>query len=40
MKEIIDGLSISYNQYGKGKDIVMLHGWGQNKEMMDFLGIL
>src|SRR5690554_4888684 len=31
---------INYVQYGKakGQDIVMLHGWGQNIEMMDPIG--
>ena len=29
---------ISYIQYGEGKDIVLLHGWGQNIEMMKPLG--
>lgn len=30
--------NISYIQYGEGKDIVLLHGWGQNIEMMKPLG--
>ncbi|MBQ6476953.1 MAG: alpha/beta hydrolase [Bacilli bacterium] len=34
----INDLNINYIQYGKGKDIVLLHGWGQNIEMMQFLG--
>ena len=29
---------VNYIQYGKGKDIVLLHGWGQNIEMMKMLG--
>lgn len=29
---------INYIQYGSGKDIVLLHGWGQNIEMMKPLG--
>ena len=29
---------ISYIQYGEGKDIVLLHGWGQNIEMMKPIG--
>jgi len=29
---------INYIQYGEGKDIVLLHGWGQNIEMMRPLG--
>ena len=38
MEIVIDNLKVSYNQYGEGKNIVLLHGWGQNKEMMDLLG--
>lgn len=34
----IHNTKINYIQYGKGKDIVLLHGWGQNIEMMQFLG--
>ena len=37
IKKIKD-LDINYIQYGKGKDIVLLHGWGQNIKMMDPLG--
>lgn len=33
MKKIQD-ININYEQHGKGKDIVLLHGWGQNIEMM------
>lgn len=29
---------IHYIQYGKGQDVVLLHGWGQNIEMMRPLG--
>lgn len=29
---------INYIQYGKGKDVVLLHGWGQNIEMMKPIG--
>lgn len=29
---------INYIQYGKGKDIILLHGWGQNIQMMMPLG--
>lgn len=31
---------VNYVQYGnqEGKDIVLLHGWGQNISMMDPLG--
>lgn len=38
MKINIKDLDVNYIQYGKGKDIVLLHGWGQNIEMMKFLG--
>lgn len=29
---------VNYIQYGEGKDIILLHGWGQNIEMMKPLG--
>ena len=38
MKINIKDVSINYIQYGKGNDILLLHGWGQNIEMMKFLG--
>ncbi len=31
-------IKVHYIQYGKGKDILLLHGWGQNIEMMKPLG--
>ena len=34
----VQGLKVNYIQYGKGKDILLLHGWGQNIEMMKPLG--
>ncbi len=34
----IRNLNINCIQYGKGSDVVLLHGWGQNIEMMDPLG--
>ena len=34
----VQGLDVNYIQYGKGKDILLLHGWGQNIEMMKPLG--
>ena len=34
----IKNMDINYIQYGKGKDIVLLHGWGQNIEMMNPIG--
>lgn len=38
MRINVKDLSINYIQYGKGKDILLLHGWGQNIEMMRPLG--
>ena len=39
MKININGLNVNYIQYGSGKkDIILLHGWGQNIEMMQPLG--
>ena len=38
MKINIQDIDINYIQYGKGKDIVLLHGWGQNIAMMKPLG--
>ena len=29
---------VNYIQYGEGKDVVLLHGWGQNIEMMKPIG--
>ena len=34
----IKNLDINYIQYGKGKDVVLLHGWGQNIQMMNPVG--
>lgn len=36
----VKGTYVNYVQYGNetGKDIVLLHGWGQNIEMMDPIG--
>ena len=39
IKKIKD-IDINYVQYGTGKDVVLLHGWGQNIKMMDPLGKL
>lgn len=38
MKVKIKGLDVNYIQYGDGKDILLLHGWGQNIAMMKPLG--
>ena len=34
----IKNIKINYKQYGSGPDVVLLHGWGQNIEMMKPLG--
>ncbi len=36
----VHNTKVNYIQYGKGKDIVLLHGWGQNIEMMKPIGDL
>lgn len=38
MKIKVQDIDINYIQYGEGKDILLLHGWGQNIEMMKPLG--
>ena len=38
MKINIKDMDINYIQYGEGKDILLLHGWGQNIEMMKPIG--
>ena len=38
MKIKVKNVLVNYIQYGEGKDILLLHGWGQNIEMMKFLG--
>ena len=38
MKKKIRNIDVNYVQYGDGKDIILLHGWGQNIEMMKFIG--
>lgn len=36
----IDGINLYYERYGSKskKSVVLLHGWGQNSEMMAFIG--
>lgn len=34
----VKNIDVNYIQYGTGKDIIFLHGWGQNIEMMKPLG--
>lgn len=38
MKIKVKNIEINYIQYGSGKDILLLHGWGQNIEMMKPIG--
>lgn len=38
MKIDVKNIKVNYIQYGKGKDILLLHGWGQNIEMMKPIG--
>lgn len=38
MFKTIKNVKVNYKQYGLGKDIVLLHGWGQNIQMMEPLG--
>lgn len=36
----LNSATIHYEQYGKGRDVLLLHGWGQNIEMMKPIGDL
>ncbi len=38
MRINIGNIGINYIQYGKGKDVILLHGWGQNIQMMQPIG--
>ena len=39
MQEVINNVKVNYKLYGSGKDtIVLLHGWGQNIQMMEPIG--
>lgn len=36
----IDGINIHYEKYGdSGRDVILLHGWGQNTKMMEYIGL-
>lgn len=36
MKEVtVNGLKICYNDEGEGKEVLLLHGWGANKESLN-----
>ena len=38
MKIKVKNLDVNYIQYGEGRDILLLHGWGQNIQMMKPVG--
>lgn len=38
METIIDHMTINYTKEGRGPDVILLHGWGQNIEMMSPIG--
>lgn len=38
MFKVINNVKINYKQFGEGDDVVLLHGWGQNIQMMEPLG--
>ena len=38
MRIKVKNVDVNYIQYGEGKDILLLHGWGQNIEMMKPIG--
>lgn len=38
MKITINDVAVNYIRYGEGKDVLLLHGWGQNIEMMKPIG--
>ena len=33
----INGQRVSYMEEGQGKDVILMHGWRQNKEMMGYI---
>ena len=38
MQTVIDGIRLSFDKKGKkGANVLLMHGWGQNKEMMDLI---
>ncbi|MBP5279040.1 MAG: alpha/beta hydrolase, partial [Erysipelotrichaceae bacterium] len=38
MQTVIDGIKLNYDKKGKtGRPVLLMHGWGQNKEMMSFI---
>ncbi len=37
MNKNINGINTAYIEAGNGNDVILLHGWGQNKEMMQMI---
>ena len=35
----INGIKTAYEESGAGRDMLLLHGWGQNKEMMSLIQV-
>ena len=41
MIEIINDIKLNFTKSGdKGKDVILLHGWGQNRIMMEPLSYI
>ncbi len=38
MEITVNGLTIHYEQYGQGEDILLLHGWGSSLDAFNYLG--
>ena len=38
MEITVNGLSLHYEQYGQGEDVLLLHGWGSSFDAFSFLG--
>lgn len=38
MEITVNGLSLHYEQYGQGEDVLLLHGWGSSLDAFSFLG--
>lgn len=38
METVIDNMTINYTKEGTGASVILLHGWGQNIEMMSPIG--
>ncbi len=38
MEITVNGLTLHYEQYGEGEDVLLLHGWGSSLDAFGFLG--